>query len=140
MDQFYPIVVITLPPEDGGGYMGFAPDLKGCMSHGDTPEEAFSSTREAVLEWLDEAKASNRDIPSPGSASSRAKKERTELIEIIRDQDGAINKLSKDMEAATHIIDGLKAQMRGVMERADDLSPWGLVAASMTQKHEDSVH
>jgi len=141
MDQFYPIVVVTIDAADGGGYMGFAPDLHGCMSHGDTPAEAFTSTEEAVLEWLEEAKASKRNIPLPGSASVRAKKERTELIEIIKEQSNAIEKLSKDLEAASQIIDGLKAQMRGVMERTEDLSTWsGYAVANINQHIEDSVH
>lgn len=142
MEMFYPIVVVTIAPEDGGGYMGFAPDLGGCMSHGETPEEAFASAREAVLEWLDEAKACKRDIPAPGSASVRAKKERAELIEIIKDQNQAIEGLSKDLEAATHAIDSLKSQVHDVMARTDALSTWSgySIAAQINQQHEDSVH
>jgi antitoxin HicB len=66
MDHFYPIVVVSVAADEGGGFMGYAPDLKGCMSHGDSPEEALTSTGEAVLEWLEEAKASNLPIPLPG--------------------------------------------------------------------------
>jgi predicted RNase H-like HicB family nuclease len=142
MDQFYPIIIVTIDAADGGGFMGFAPDLRGCMSDGATPEEALQSTHEAVLEWLEEAKASNREIPLPGTASDKAKKERRELIEIIKDQEKAIGKLSKDLEAATHVIDGLKEQFRGVMERADELAtPWaGFAIANASQQTEDSVH
>ena len=31
MDKFYPIVVGLIPPEEGGGFVGYAPDLLGCM-------------------------------------------------------------------------------------------------------------
>ena len=50
----YDIVIVRLSPEDGGGYMGYAPDLMGCMSDGSSPEEALRNTQEAVQEWIAE--------------------------------------------------------------------------------------
>lgn len=144
MDHFYPIVVVVNPPEDGGGYLGFAPDLMGCMSNGDSAEEAFASTHDAVLEWLDEAKESKREIPAPGSYSMRAKVERDKLLSVIKDQDDAIEGLSEELRKATHVIDGLKSTVRGVMQRVEDLPMWsGFVMAQISRDGtagEDSVH
>jgi predicted RNase H-like HicB family nuclease len=69
MGEFYPIVIVRLSAADGGGYMGYAPDLPGCVSHGDSPEEAMASTRQAALEWLEEAKELKRLIPVPGGSN-----------------------------------------------------------------------
>jgi hypothetical protein len=38
----YPVVVEPLSGEEGGGFAAIAPDLPGCMSDGDTPEEALA--------------------------------------------------------------------------------------------------
>jgi predicted RNase H-like HicB family nuclease len=95
MDRFYPIVVVPLNPEDGGGYVGYAFDLKGCMSHGETPEEAFASTQEAVQEWIEEAKALSREIPAPGSASARAREDRKRLLQTMQSQASAMSAMDK---------------------------------------------
>ncbi|MGH1356548.1 MAG: type II toxin-antitoxin system HicB family antitoxin [Thalassovita sp.] len=33
----YPIVLVPLCEEDGGGFAAYVPDLPGCMSDGETP-------------------------------------------------------------------------------------------------------
>ena len=37
----YPVIVSPLSEEDGGGFLATVPDLPGCMSDGETPEEAI---------------------------------------------------------------------------------------------------
>lgn len=61
----YPVVIEPLAPEDGGGFVATVPDLPGCMSDGETPEEALANVRDAVAAWIDEAKALGRAIPRP---------------------------------------------------------------------------
>ena len=39
----YPVVVEPLPEEEGGGFAAIVPDLPGCMSDGETPEEALGN-------------------------------------------------------------------------------------------------
>lgn len=39
---------IVLEPSDEGGYTVYAPALPGCISEGDTLEEAISNIKEAV--------------------------------------------------------------------------------------------
>jgi predicted RNase H-like HicB family nuclease len=64
MNDFYPIVVVAMLPSDGIGYIGYVPDLRGCMSHGETPEEALSSARRATRDWIEEAKEQGWTLPS----------------------------------------------------------------------------
>jgi antitoxin HicB len=61
----YPVVIEPLPAEDGGGFIATVPDLPGCMSDGDTPEEALANVRDAVAAWIDEASALGRPVPKP---------------------------------------------------------------------------
>lgn len=81
----YPIVVNRLSDEDGGGYLAHFPDLMGCMSDGETPEEAVSNALLAFDEWMDAAKTRNVPIPQPHSAAARAQREREGLFAAIRD-------------------------------------------------------
>ncbi|HEX8165774.1 MAG TPA: type II toxin-antitoxin system HicB family antitoxin [Beijerinckiaceae bacterium] len=61
----YPVVVEPLSVEDGGGFLATAPDLPGCMSDGETPEEALRSVQEAIAEWIEEARRLGREVPKP---------------------------------------------------------------------------
>jgi antitoxin HicB len=61
----YPVLVEPLSPEDGGGFLATVPDLPGCMSDGESPEEALRSVQDAILEWFDEAKRLGHDVPKP---------------------------------------------------------------------------
>jgi antitoxin HicB len=44
----YPYILKPLSPEDGGGYLIEFPDLPGCMSDGETEEEAIFMGKDAV--------------------------------------------------------------------------------------------
>ncbi len=61
----YPIQVQALSEEDGGGFVAFAPDLPGCMSDGNTQEEAIANLRDAIAAWTEEARTIGREIPQP---------------------------------------------------------------------------
>ena len=43
-----PVVITPLTAEDGGGFAATVPDLPGCMSDGETPEEALGNVRDAI--------------------------------------------------------------------------------------------
>lgn len=60
----YRILLEPLSPDDGGGYLASAPDLAGCVSDGETSFEALSNIQDAMVQWIDEAKALSRLIPS----------------------------------------------------------------------------
>ena len=45
------------------GYIADIPDLKYCSAFGDTPQEAVQEVMIALELWIEEAKASNNEIP-----------------------------------------------------------------------------
>jgi predicted RNase H-like HicB family nuclease len=61
----YPIVIEPLSDEDGGGFLATVPDLPGCLSDGETREEAARNIADAIIAWIEEAKKLGRDIPAP---------------------------------------------------------------------------
>jgi antitoxin HicB len=61
----YPVLVEPLPPEDGGGFLATVPDLPGCMSDGESPEEAITRVQDAIVAWLEAARDLGHEIPKP---------------------------------------------------------------------------
>lgn len=61
----YPVIIEPLTRDDGGGFIATVPDLPGCMSDGETPEEALSNVHDAIAAWIEEARALGRSIPPP---------------------------------------------------------------------------
>jgi predicted RNase H-like HicB family nuclease len=68
----YPVIVSPLSEEDGGGFLATAPDLPGCMSDGETSQEAIENVQDAIEEWLDLARKLGRDIPVPSKVTAVA--------------------------------------------------------------------
>lgn len=62
----YPFTIRHLSKDDGGGYLIEFPDLPGCMSDGETIEEAIENGHDAVICWIDAAKKIGRSVPKPG--------------------------------------------------------------------------
>ncbi len=152
MELYYPIVVVPLPAEDGGGYVGYALDLRGCLSDGETPEDAFVNTREAVLEWLEEARAEGRPIPEPGTAAIIAKNERKALLQTIRDQrktmkelsENLQGKLKQELEALKAALAATTSQTAQVMEQFPQIAwPIPVISRGGTRRKkvpDDFVH
>ncbi len=44
---------VILEPSDDGGYTVYVPALPGCLSEGDTKEEAFSNIKEAIELYME---------------------------------------------------------------------------------------
>ncbi|MBP2071601.1 type II toxin-antitoxin system HicB family antitoxin [Thermoanaerobacterium butyriciformans] len=59
----YKIELVKLSEKDGGGYLAYVPKLPGCMSDGETPEEALKNVQDAIKCWVETAKELNRAIP-----------------------------------------------------------------------------
>lgn len=91
----YPVVILPVGEEDGGGYMAYAPDLPGCMGDGDTVEAAARDLSSAIGEWLDEAWRLNREAPEPCSFLNAAKADRDRIEDLL----GAQDKLIKQQDA-----------------------------------------
>ncbi len=61
----YPIEISEVPEDDGGGFFASIPILSGCMSDGETIEEAYRNIAEAKHEWLASMIERNLPIPEP---------------------------------------------------------------------------
>jgi predicted RNase H-like HicB family nuclease len=132
MEKFYPIVVCSISAADGGGYLGLAPDLPGCMSHGDTPEEAMASASEAVLEWIDEAREQGRDIPEPGASGLAARADRKRLLDRLKEQ----QKKFEEMDAEVRSLRASIEELLGTLSQphmADELT-WTCVCVKEGKK------
>lgn len=66
----YPFEIRALTAEEGGGYLISFPDLPGCMSDGETVEEAIASGADAEAAWLQAARKWDDPIPKPGEGPS----------------------------------------------------------------------
>ncbi len=63
--------VKQLNETEGGGFLVTFPDLPGCMSDGDTVEEAIGNAADAENEWLAAAKEWDRTAEKPGRFVAR---------------------------------------------------------------------
>lgn len=59
------VLIEPLPERDGGGYFATVPDLPGCMSDGETPEDALLNVQDAIRCWIEAARELGRDVPQP---------------------------------------------------------------------------
>ncbi len=65
MNLRYPIIIEPLSKDDGGGYAAMVPDPPGCMSDGETPDEALASVEDAIAVWIEAAHDVGHEIPEP---------------------------------------------------------------------------
>jgi antitoxin HicB len=64
-DTEYRFTVRPLSEDEGGGYLIEFPDLPGCMSDGETIEEAIANGEDAKRCWIAAMREAGRPIPSP---------------------------------------------------------------------------
>lgn len=73
MTEFdYPFTVRPLNDEDGGGFLVEYPDLPGCVSDGETVEEAVANGSDAVRCWIQAMREAGRSVPPPSVAGDDA--------------------------------------------------------------------
>jgi len=63
--EAYTHVISPLSPEEGGGFLISFHDLPGCISDGETIEEAIQNGRDAFLAWISAQADMGREIPKP---------------------------------------------------------------------------
>ena len=61
----YRVYVEPLAARLGGGFVAYAPELRGCISDGETPGEALDNIDDAVRCWIDAAVAAGEAVPHP---------------------------------------------------------------------------
>jgi predicted RNase H-like HicB family nuclease len=57
--------VAIVEEEEGKAVGVWFPDLPGCVSAGDTVEEAMTNAAEALALWIDVAKENGQHVPAP---------------------------------------------------------------------------
>lgn len=55
-------------PALGGGYVSYAPELKGCVSDGETPDDALRNIYDAISCWIASAERHDEPVPEPSLA------------------------------------------------------------------------
>ena len=63
----YPFTIRPLTGDEGGGYLIEFPDVPGCMSDGETPEEAVVNGRDALKCSLLTLKEFGDPVSAPGT-------------------------------------------------------------------------
>ena len=61
----YKYEMIVYWSAEDAAYVVDVPELPGCMAHGSTPTEAVAQAQEAMALWLDTARDTGREIPTP---------------------------------------------------------------------------
>jgi antitoxin HicB len=61
----YRFTIRLLSEDEGGGDLIEFPDLPGCMSDGETIEEAITNGLDAMRGWIDAMRAESHPIPAP---------------------------------------------------------------------------
>ena len=82
----YQFTVRPLSADEGGGYLVEYPDIPGCMSDGETIEEAIANGREALRDCLEVFRESGRKLPKPSieAAQWRQRLPRTLYAKLTR--------------------------------------------------------
>ena len=70
MTYRYRIALRPLGIADGGGWLAEVPDLPGCMSDGETPQEAVENVMDAIACWIEAAEEDGRPVPAPAGADA----------------------------------------------------------------------
>jgi antitoxin HicB len=108
----YAFVVAPLTEEDGGGYVAVFPDLPGCMSDGDTPQEAVENAMDALAGWMEVQQERGVEIPQPGAAADRVTNKIKSLLDALKNvieyadaADGHIELLEQTLERTIADLD-----------------------------------
>lgn len=64
-DPEYRFTIRPLTGDEGGGYLIEYPDLPGCMSDGETIEEAIANGGDARHAWIAAMREAGRPVPPP---------------------------------------------------------------------------
>ena len=70
MIYHYHIALRPLTEAQGGGWPAEAPELPGCMSDGDTPQQALDNVMDAIACWIEAAEEDGRPVPAAMGADA----------------------------------------------------------------------
>ena len=97
-----------LTPDEGGGYLLEFPDYPGCMSDGETPEEAIREGADALNSYLETLKALGRPVPATGALYAGQWRQRTpKSLHAALARRAAREGVSLNMLVTTMLAEGL---------------------------------
>lgn len=62
--------VILIPDLEDGGYVVEVPSLPGCISEGDTVEEALANIKDAIQGYIESLEADGLPVPTEDAATN----------------------------------------------------------------------
>jgi antitoxin HicB len=103
----YAIIVSPLSKEDGGGYLASFPDLPGCVSDGETPEEAIEEARDAFAAWAASVLQDHGELPQPKTYSGQYVQRIPKTLHMRLAQRAQVEGVSLNQLSATILAEGL---------------------------------
>lgn len=103
----YPINVVPIPDEEGGGYMVTLPDLPGCVADGDTIEQAIEEARDAFRAWTMAETEDRGSLPPPRTYSGQFVQRIPKTLHLRLAKRAASEGVSLNQLAATYLAQGL---------------------------------
>jgi antitoxin HicB len=94
------------------GYLVEFPDLPGCLTEGETLEEALSNAREALSGWLYVSVLKDEDVPKPKAYSGRG------FHEVAPDLDVVVPLLILWIRRQRNLTQQQMAQSLGISQQA----------------------
>ncbi len=68
-ERSYSIILHPAPADEGGGYTVTVPALPGCVTEGDTLEEAISMAKDAISLYIEDLIAHGEPVPEETEAT-----------------------------------------------------------------------
>ena len=90
--------ISILPPEEGGGYLIEFPDLPGCISDGETFDEAIANGKDAMSCWIETAKQHGDEVPQPRSSVDSPEFFKTEVEQEENPSDVDLSDVIREYE------------------------------------------
>jgi antitoxin HicB len=120
-ESSYPIVLLRVPENEGGGFVAYAPDLDGCKCYGDSASEAVEKALTAIGQWCSELAESGKDVPEPFSASRKSLQVREEMLSIIREQEKLLQEevagLRSELSEVRMEFDQIRSRIKQLIQR-----------------------
>jgi len=65
-----PYTRVLIPDAESGTFAAMIPEFPGCISQGDSPDEAYTRLHDAALAWIEAAQDLDQPIPDPQEENS----------------------------------------------------------------------
>ena len=124
----YPMIVMPLSDEDGGGFEALFPDLPGCAADGPTPEAAVAGAMETLRAWKGIHAQRGLPMPAPFTALGAHRRRDEDLM-------GALRSVADYTEAMGARIAALEARLESALGRNQDEWMQLIPLMASTQRH-----